>query len=210
MVLPLWLTWPQGPPPGLTRMQWIPPYSHVFFESKTNTMRITLTAPSTSTTVLTDLFLSPNPTRNGPADNAVLPVTGFIDLGSTTRPFAGATRMFLTSNPHHVIFLTFTLLHIGILSIFVFGAPGAGSWYCQPFKASPFGRPVRTTNMHFTLRSNDWPLKTTRLCRTPLQQITPEDANVRLSTIWSTFEWNTSWRLSCRTSKRLMSLRPPC
>ena len=96
------------------RAQWIPPCSQHFLESKTNTTRITLIMLSKSTTALMDPILSPNLMRNGHAVNAVLPVTGSIDPGSTIRPFAGTTRIFLTSNPRQVIFLMSTLLHIEV------------------------------------------------------------------------------------------------
>ena len=95
-------------------MQWIRPSFQVFLEPKTNTTR----------TTLKDLFTSPTHMRNGPVDIVVLPVTGFIDLGSTTRPFAGTTLTFLMSNPHQVIFSTPIPIPAGPINIFVCGEPG--------------------------------------------------------------------------------------
>ena len=71
-----------------------------------------------------DPILSPNLMRNGHTVNAVPPVTGSIDPGSTIRPFAGTTRIFLTSNPHQVIFLMSTLLHCHTQHFRVWGTQG--------------------------------------------------------------------------------------
>ena len=150
-----------------------------------------------------DLGPSLNLLKNGLVVDPITPAIGSIALGSTTRPFLGITRTLNTTNLQPVTLSMTTPLPIGLRYTHVCGAPGVGSLYYLPHKASPFGHNARNMKPLFVLRKN-----ALQLLNNFITYLTLAGAKShRLWTIWNISMSSSKSKPSCRISLSLMSPR---